>query len=109
MPCAAGPPPASPARRRGAAAALSRESPGSPLGFALEGGFFLQAIVAREAAHQRTLRPIVEHPAHVFPRDACHRGEVALGNFLPNENAPFPDVMAERLGEAQQSARNASL
>src|SRR5262245_44689814 len=81
--------------------------PGSTLGFALEDGFFLQAIVTRETAHQRTLRPIVEHPAHVFARNACHRGEVALGNFLPDEDAPLADVMAERLGEVQQRARNA--
>src|SRR5262245_59396842 len=83
--------------------------PGSPLGFMVEGGFVLQAIVAREPAHQRAVRPIVEHPAHTFPRDACHRGEVALGDFLPNEDAPLAEVVAERLGEIQQRARHASL
>src|SRR5262249_58471058 len=51
-------------------------NPGLPLGFAVEDGFVLQAIVAREPAHHRTLRPIVEHPAHIFPRNACHGGEV---------------------------------
>jgi hypothetical protein len=52
----------------------------SPLGFTVEGG-----------------------------RNACHRGKVALGDFLPNEDAALSEVKAERLGEAQQGARNASL
>src|SRR5262249_4654285 len=108
-PCAAGPPPASSARRLGARGCVISQRLGSPLGFALEDGFLLQAIVARETAHQRAVHPIVEHPAHVFPRDACHRGEVALGDFLPNEDAPLAEVTAERLGEVQHRARNASL
>src|SRR5262245_57256199 len=91
------------------ARALPSRETASPLGFAVEDGFVLQAIVAREAAHQRAVHPIVEHPAHIFPRDACHRGEVALGDFLPNEDAPLAEVTAERLGEVQQCARNASL
>ena len=33
--------------------------------------------------------------------------EVALGDFLPNEDAPLADVTAEGLGEAQHRARNA--
>ena len=82
-------------------------NPGSLLGFTAEGGFVLQAIIARETAHQRTVRPIVEDPAHIFPCNACHRGEIALGDFLPNEDASLADVPAERLGEAQQRARNA--
>jgi hypothetical protein len=47
------------------------------------------------------VQPIIEHPAHIFPRDACHGGEVALGDFLPNEDAPLTEVTAERLGEVQ--------
>ena len=82
---------------------------GSPLGFTVEGGLVLEAIVARETAHQRAVRPIVEGPADIFPRNACHRGEVALGDFLPNEDAPLANITAERLGEAQQGARDASL
>src|SRR5262249_40955887 len=80
-----------------------------PLGFTVEGGLVLEAIVARETAHQRSVRPIVEGPADILPRNACHRGEVALGNFLPNEDAALSDVTAERLGEAQQGARYTSL
>src|SRR5262245_42076 len=90
------------------AAALSRER-SSPLGFTVERGLVLQAIVAREPAHQRTVHPIVEHPAHIFPRNACHGGEVALGDFLPDEDAPLADVTAKRLGKIQQRARNPSL
>src|SRR5262245_17986854 len=77
------------------AAAPSRE-PCSPLGFTVERGLVLQAIVAREPAHQRTVHPVVEHPAHVFPGNACHGGEVTLGDLLPNEDAPLSDVTAER-------------
>jgi hypothetical protein len=70
---------------------------GSPLGFTVEGGL-VEAIVARETAYQRAVRPIVEGPADILPRNACHRGEVALGDFLPNEDAALSDVMAECLG-----------
>ena len=80
----------------------------SLLGFTLESGLVLQAIIAREAAHQRTVRPIVEDPADIFPRNACHRGEVTLGDFLPHEDAALAEVTAERFGEAQQRTRNAS-
>src|SRR5207247_2066928 len=76
------------------AAARSREG-GSPLGFAVEDRLVLHAIVAREPAHQRTVHPIVEHPAHIFPRNACHGGEVALGHFLPDADAPLPKVTAD--------------
>ena len=62
---------------------------------------FLQTIIARETGHQRTIRPIVEDPADIFPRDACHRGEVALRNLLLNEDASLADVTAKRFGEAQ--------
>ena len=88
---------------------ISRDLPnsGSLLGFTVEGGFVLQAIIARETAHQRTVRPIVEDPAHIFPCNACRRGEIALGDLLPNKDAALADVTAERLGEAQQRARNA--
>jgi hypothetical protein len=58
-------------------------------------------IIARETGHQRTIRPIVEDPADIFPRDACHRGEVALRNLLLNEDASLADVTAKRFGEAQ--------
>src|SRR5262249_48135045 len=78
------------------------------LGFTVEGGLVLQAIIARETAHQRAVGPIVEDPADIFPRNACHRGEVALRDFLPNEDAALADVMAERLREAQQRVRNPS-
>src|SRR5262249_26567333 len=92
---------ASPAvQAAGACAARSREG-GSPLGFAVEDRLVLHAIVAREPAHQRTVHPIVEHPAHIFARNACHGGEVALGHFLPDEDAPLSEVMPERLGEVQ--------
>ena len=74
----------------------------------LKGGLVLEAIVARETAHQRAVRPIVEGPADILPRNACHRAQVALGNFLPNEDAALSDVTAERLGEAQQRASNPS-
>ena len=88
---------------------ISRDLPnsGSLLGFTVEGGFVLQAIKVRETSHQRTVRPIVEDPAHIFPCNACHRGEIALGDHLPNKDAALADVTAERLGEAQQRARNA--
>src|SRR5262249_13765756 len=84
-------------------------NPGLPFRFTVEDGLVLQAIVAREPAHQRTVPPIVEHPAHIFPRNTRHGGEVALGDFLPDEDAPLAEVVAERLGEVQQRARNASL
>ena len=86
----------------------SRDLPnsGSLLGFTVEGGFVLQAIIVRKTAHQRTVRPIVEDPADIFPCNACHRGEIALGDLLPNKDAALADVTAERLG-AQQRARNA--
>ena len=73
----------------------------SLLGFTLEAVLILQAIIARETGHQRTIRPIVEDPADIFPRDACHRGEVALRNLLLNEDASLADVTAKRFGEAQ--------
>src|SRR5947207_15467811 len=95
---------APPAWRVGARGRAIAQPRGSPLGFALEDGFFLQAIVARAAAHQRTLCPLVEHPAHIFPCDACHRGEVALGDLLTNAAAPFPEVIAARPDEPQPRA-----
>jgi len=41
----------------------------------------------------------VEDPAHTFPCNACYRGEIALGDLLPNKDAALADVTAERLGE----------
>ena len=81
---------------------ISRDLPnsGSLLGFTVEGGFVLQAIIVPETAHQRTVRPIVEDPAHIFPCNACHRGEIALGDLLPNEGSALTEITAEGLGEA---------
>ena len=39
---------------------------GSPLGFTVEAGLVLEAIVARETAHQRAVRPIVDLK-HLWP------------------------------------------
>src|SRR5262249_48297425 len=77
-------------------------------GFTFEESLVLQAIVTCETAHQRAVRPIVEDPADIFPRNACHRSEVGLGDFLPNEDAALADVTAERLSKTQQRACNAS-
>src|SRR3989442_11809191 len=55
------------------------------------------------------LAPRLARSLRSTTRNARHRGEVALGDFLPNEDAALSDVTAERLGEAQQGARNASL
>src|SRR5262249_40907901 len=64
-------------------------TPVSPFRFTVEDGLVPQPIVAREPAHQRTVHPIVEPPAHIFPRNTRHGGEVALGDFLPDEDAPL--------------------
>jgi hypothetical protein len=48
--------------------------PASLVRFTFEDGRIFQAIVAGEPAHQRPARPIVEHPADIFPRDPGHRG-----------------------------------
>src|SRR5271166_2276801 len=79
------------------------------LGFSFEDGLVLQAIIARETAHQRTVRPMVEDAADIFPRGACHGRKLALGDLLLNNNAALADVTTELIGKAQQRARNASL
>jgi hypothetical protein len=61
-----------PSRVAGAAARPSE--PASLVRFTFEDGRIFQAIVAGEPAHQRPARPIVEHPADIFPRDPGHRG-----------------------------------
>ena len=62
------------------------------LGFTFENVLVLQAIVAGEAAYQRTVGPIVEGPADIFPRRSCHCSKVALGDLLLDDNAPLADV-----------------
>jgi hypothetical protein len=79
------------------------------LGFTLENGLVLQAIVARVAAYQRTVCPIVEGPADIFPHRSCHRGKVALGDLLLDDNAPLADVTTKLFSQTQQRARNAAL
>ena len=72
----------------------SRDLPnsGSLLGFTVEGGFVLQAIIVPETAHQRTVRPIVEDPAHIF-RDA-----VLLVRFVQSfRSCHFLDDAVERI------------
>jgi hypothetical protein len=38
--------------------------------------------------------------------EPCYCGEVALRDLLPNEDASWADVTAERLGKAQKRARD---
>ena len=69
------------------------------LRFSFEDGLVLQTIIARKAAHQRTLQPVAENAADVFPCGACHGGQIALGDLLLNEDAPLADVTTELIGK----------
>src|SRR5271166_1183525 len=75
------------------------------LGFSFEDGLVFQAIIARETAHQRTVRPMVEDAADIFPRGACHGRKLALGDLLLNNNASLDGKKArgchDVVGEAQ--------
>src|SRR6516164_2478515 len=71
------------------------------LGLFSEKGLVLQVVIALNTAHQRTIRPIVKHPADRFPRGAGHCGKVALGDLLLNDDAPFAHVAAELFGKVQ--------
>jgi hypothetical protein len=51
--------------------------------------------------------PVLEHAAYIFASDAGHCRQIALVDLLPNENAPAANVLAERLGQAQQCPRHA--
>src|SRR6266851_8844333 len=64
------------------------------LGFSFEEGLVLQAIITCKTAHQRTLHPIAEDAADIFPRSACHCGKVALGDLLLNDDASLADIAA---------------
>src|SRR5262245_15719225 len=72
----------------------------SPLLFMLKSRPVLQAIITRQALHQRAVPPLIEDPADIFPRNPCHGGEIALRDLLPNKDAALPDVTAERVGKA---------
>src|SRR5262249_54430719 len=55
--------------------------------FALQYLRIFQAVIAREPAHHGLALPVVEDAAHVFPGDAGHGGEVALGDLLAHQHA----------------------
>ena len=57
------------------------------LGFMLKLRLVLKAIIARQAADQLAPLPLVEDAAHVLARDAGHGGNVALPDFLANDDA----------------------
>ena len=51
---------------------------------------------------QLQTHPFVEDPADVFPRNARHRGDVALAQFLPDDDTAAAEFVAESLGEVEQ-------
>src|ERR1700722_8757833 len=62
---------------------------------ALQRVLALEAVIAGEAADQLLLHPVLQDAAEVLARDARHGGEVALADFLANEDASGADVLAE--------------
>src|ERR1700685_921675 len=73
------------------------------LGFEFELRIILEAIIARQPAHQLAALPVVEDTADIFARDAGHGGEVALPDLLADDDPPGADVLAEIPGELEQS------
>jgi Protein of unknown function (DUF2865) len=85
------------------------DHPRSQVDFAFDRGLVLKAIIASEAAHQRTVSPILQDPVHVFPGEAGHSREFALRDLLAYPDAPVTEVITERFSKAEQDARDAAL
>ena len=70
----------------------------------------LQAVIAgRGGVTTLAPHPVVQDAADVLARDAGHRGEVALADLLPDDDAAAADVLAEGIREVEQRARDAAL
>src|SRR5471032_2445708 len=69
----------------------------------------LDAIIARQTRDQFEPYPLVENAADIFPRDTGHGGNVALTDFLANDDSAAADIVAEGFGQIEQRARHAAL
>jgi hypothetical protein len=72
--------------------------------FALERRLVFHAVVAGKPAHKFAFHPVPQDAAQVLARHPGQRGEVTLAHFLADQDAAFPDILAERIGENQQGA-----
>src|SRR5581483_3195961 len=73
-------------------------------GLVLQQALVLKAIVAGKAADQLAPLPVVENAADLLASNAGHGGEVALPDFLADDDAAGANVLAEVLGQFEQRA-----
>src|SRR5271167_845520 len=62
------------------------------LDFTLEFGFLLKAIVTGPATHDFAAFPILKDTVHVFASNSGHGREVALPDFVLNDDAVRSDI-----------------
>ena len=67
------------------------------------------AIVARQPRNQFRTHPLIQNSTDVFPCNTSHRGNVALTDFLLDDDSARADLAAECLGQVEQSACHAAL
>src|SRR4051812_1318677 len=69
----------------------------------------LEAVIARQPAHQLVADPIVENAADVLAGDARHGGDLALADLLANEDPALAHILAEGFGKIEQRAGDPAL
>src|ERR1700722_909963 len=80
-----------------------------PVPKALKLRLVLKAIIAGKVAHQLMALPVVKNAADSFARDAGQGGEVALTDFLTDDDTARADILAEMVREFEQGRRHPAL
>src|SRR5580704_5197553 len=79
------------------------------LRFVLQLRLVLKAIITGQTADQLAPFPIVKNAADILARDARHGGDIALTDFLANDDAARADILAEMVRKLEQRRRHPAL
>src|SRR4029079_48852 len=81
----------------------------SQLRFVLQLRLVLKAIIAGQAADELAPFPIVKNAADILARNARHRGNIALTDFLADDDAARADILAEMVRQLEQGRSHPAL